>query len=163
MHRNYFTVSKSLKRVAAALEHYAASVEIMEMPTETRTAELAAEAVGCEVDQIAKSIVFEGHASGQVFVFVTAGGKQVDRALASELAGEPLIRADAAAVRQQTGFAIGGVSPVGHISPIPVFLDRNLTNFDIVYAAAGTPNHVFSISPTNLIDAVNVQPSDFTS
>jgi len=91
-----------------------------------RTAQEAADALGCEVDQIAKSIVFKGQDSGRALLFVTAGGNQVDPAKAAELAGEPLGKADAALIRAQTGFAIGGVSPVGHITPTPAWFDRKL-------------------------------------
>jgi prolyl-tRNA editing enzyme YbaK/EbsC (Cys-tRNA(Pro) deacylase) len=118
------------------------------MPGETRTARQAAEAVGCALDQIAKSILF-GQGDGCV-LFLTAGGNQVDPERAAALAGGPLGRADAATVRRVTGFAIGGVSPVGLVSPIPIWMDPRLTAFDTVWAAAGTPRHVFPIAPEDL-------------
>lgn len=142
-------MSKSLKRVRAALEAAGKEIDIRET-NGARTAQMAADAVGCDVDQIAKSIVFQNANTGEVVLFLTAGGRQVDTKAAEALLGAPLKRADAAVVRNQTGFAIGGVSPVGHLSPIQAFMDPRLTNFTEIWAAAGTPNHVFSLSPTDL-------------
>lgn len=117
---------------------------------ETRTAAQAAAAVGCEIDQIAKSIIYRGETSGEPVLFLTAGGNRVDDARAEAAAGEPLGRADAALVRDRTGFAIGGVAPLGHLNPIRAFLDPRLAEFDTVWAAAGTPRHVFPIAPSDL-------------
>lgn len=143
-------MSKSLRRVRAALEDAGIEATIVHTPDETRTAAQAAAAVGCALDQIAKSIVFRGEESGQAILFLTAGGNRVDSAKASHVAGEPLGKADAALVRSQTGFVIGGVAPIGHLSPIRRFLDPRLLDFDIVWAAAGTPHHVFPIDPAVL-------------
>ena len=153
-------MSKSLARVKAALEGVSAIV--METGP-ANTAQMAADALGVEVDQIAKSIVFQGEASGEAVLFITAGGNQVDAAKAAALAGEPLGRADANLVRAQTGFAIGGVSPVGHLNPIRAFLDPRLQEFSLVWAAAGTPRHVFSVSPADLERLSGAQPADFTA
>ncbi|WP_137702345.1 YbaK/EbsC family protein [Marimonas lutisalis] len=153
-------MSKSLKRVRAALEGHKA--EIFE-PGEARTAQMAADAVGCHVDQIAKSIIFRGDSSGEAVLFITAGGNQVDHAKATALAGEALGKADAALIRAQTGFAIGGVAPIGHLNPIRAFLDPRLLDFDIVWAAAGTPRHVFSVSPQDLLGMSGAQQADFTA
>lgn len=154
-------MSKSLKRVRAALETAGLSTEIRQTEETTRTAQQAADAVGCHVDQIAKSIIFRGETSGQAVLFITAGGNRVDSAKASELAGEPLGKADAALIRAQTGFAIGGVSPLGHLNPIRAFLDSRLMEFESVWAAAGTPNHVFSISPPDLQRQTSAQVNQF--
>jgi prolyl-tRNA editing enzyme YbaK/EbsC (Cys-tRNA(Pro) deacylase) len=154
-------MSKSLKRVRAALEAAGVQVELRETAL-ARTAPDAAAAVGCEVDQIAKSIIFRGTASGNAILFLTAGGNRVDDALASAVAGEPLGKADADLVRAQTGFAIGGVSPVGHLSPIRAFFDPRLLDFDVVWAAAGTPHHVFACDPRVLSEVSGAQPADFT-
>ena len=153
-------MSKSLARVKAALEGVSAIV--METGP-ANTAQMAADALGVEVDQIAKSIVFQGETSGEAVLFITAGGNQVDAAKAAALAGEPLGRADANLVRAQTGFAIGGVSPVGHLNPIRAFLDPRLQAFSLVWAAAGTPRHVFSVSPADLERLSGAQPADFTA
>lgn len=155
-------MSKSLKRVRQALEAAGLSAEIRETEL-ARTAADAATAVGCEVDQIAKSIIFQGQQSGRAVLFLTAGGNRVDAAKAAQVAGEPLGKADAALVRAQTGFAIGGVSPVGHLSPIRAWLDPRLAEFELIWAAAGTPHHVFPISPADLERITGAQPADFTS
>lgn len=154
-------MSKSLKRVRAALEAADVPIEIRETAL-ARTAADAAAAIGCDVDQIAKSIVFRGAHSDGVVLFLTAGGRKVDSALAEACAGEPLIKADASFVRAQTGFAIGGVSPIGHLTPPRRFLDRTLMRFDRIWAAAGTPHHVFEITPPELARISDAQISDFT-
>ena len=154
-------MSKSLKRVRAALEAAGLEPDIRETQL-ARTAQDAANALGCTVDQIAKSIIFRGETSGEAILFLTAGGNRVDADKAAALAGEALGKADAALVRAQTGFAIGGVSPVGHLNPIRAFLDPRLQEFDIVWAAAGTPHHVFAISPPTLEQMTSAQLSDFT-
>ena len=155
-------MSKSLKRVRAALDAAGAETEIRETAL-ARTALDAATALGVEVDQIAKSIIFRGTTSGEAILFLTAGGNQVDAEKAAACAGEPLDRADAALVRAQTGFAIGGVSPVGHLSPIRAFFDPRLLEFAIIWAAAGTPHHVFSMKPDDLAKISDAQISDFTT
>ncbi|WP_439109339.1 YbaK/EbsC family protein [Lentibacter sp.] len=153
-------MSKSLKRVRAALE--GEETEIRETG-EAKTALQAATELGVEVDQIAKSIIFQGQSSGEALLFVTAGGNQVCEAKAAALAGEPLGRADAAVVRAQTGFAIGGVSPIAHKTEIRSFFDTRLHDFGLVWAAAGTPHHVFSMKPARLLEKSGAQVADFTS
>lgn len=155
-------MSKSLKRVARALEEAGIETEIREVG-QSRTAQEAADAVGCHLDQIAKSIIFRGETSGEAILFLTAGGNQVDNAKASAVAGEDLGKADAALIRAQTGFAIGGVAPLGHLNPIRAFLDPRLMDFDEVWAAGGTPRHVFAMSPADLAPLTGAQISDFTS
>lgn len=155
-------MSKSLKRVRAALEAAGIDTQIEELG-DCRTAADAAASVGCEIDQIAKSIIFRGEESGTAILFLTAGGNQVDAAKASALAGEALGKADAALIRSQTGFAIGGVAPVGHLSPIRAFMDPRLAQLPRVWAAAGTPRHVFGIGPADLEQISGAQLSDFTS
>ncbi|MEX0312299.1 MAG: YbaK/EbsC family protein [Tateyamaria sp.] len=155
-------MSKSLKRVRAALEAAGIDTEVMETPL-ARTAADAANAIGCSIDQIAKSIVFRGTTSDTAILFVTAGGNSVDPAKATALAGEDLGKADAALIRAQTGFAIGGVSPVGHLNPIRAFFDLRLLDFDVVWAAAGTPHHVFRASPADLMKISHAQAFDFTT
>ncbi|WP_406736765.1 YbaK/EbsC family protein [Thioclava sp. GXIMD4215] len=154
-------MSKSLKRVKAALETAGLEIEIIETEN-ARTAQDAADAVGCEIDQIAKSILFEGADTGEILLFLTAGGHRVDQQRAAGLAGQPLTRADASKVREVTGFAIGGVSPVGHLTPVQAFLDPRLTTFDTVWAAAGTPRHLFRITPAQLAHATRARTGSFT-
>ena len=156
-------MSDSLERVRAALDAAGVAVDIREMPGSTRTAAEAADAVGCALDQIAKSIIFHGMDSGQVLLFLTAGGNRVDPDKAATLAGEPLGRADAALVRARTGFAIGGVAPVGHLSPVRAFWDPRLADFAQVWAAAGTPRHVFAIAPDRLLALTGARTGDFVA
>lgn len=154
-------MSKSLKRVTRALQEAGTESTPVEVGQAT-TAQMAADLVGCTVDQIAKSIIFRGETSNSAILFVTAGGNQVDAAKASDLAGEPLGKADADLIRAQTGFAIGGVSPVGHLTAPRAFFDPRLIEFDTVWAAAGTPRHVFSISPEELLRITGAETADFT-
>lgn len=154
-------MSKSLKRVRQALIDAGLEPTILEMG-DTRTAQQAAEAAGCHVDQIAKSIIFRGETSNEAILFLTAGGNKVCADKASALAGEALGKADAGLIRNQTGFAIGGVSPVGHLNPIRAFLDPRLLEFDVIWAAAGTPRHIFSLKPADLAPLCGAQISDFT-
>lgn len=155
-------MSKSVKRVIRALR--AAGVESAPVEIgQANTARMAADLVGCDVDQIAKSIMFRGQTSGAALLFVTAGGNRVDDAKAGALAGEELGKADAALIRAQTGFVIGGVAPVGHLTPPRAFFDPRLLDFGEVWAAAGTPRHVFAIDPSVLLRFSGAQQADFTT
>ena len=156
-------MSKSLKRVMAALADAGLDVVPLELGPETRTAQQAADAAGCALDQIAKSVIFAGQSSGEAILFITAGGNQVDAQKAGAVAGEDMGKADAALIRAQTGFAIGGVAPIGHLNPIRAFFDPRLCEFDEIYAAAGTPRHIFPIDPTVLQRISKAQPADFTT
>ncbi len=150
-----------MTRVIAALDAAGLAAEIKETDA-ARTAQEAADAVGCHIDQIAKSIIFRAETSGAAVLFLTAGGNRVDAAKATALAGEALDKADAALIRAQTGFAIGGVSPVGHLSPIRAWMDPRLLEFDVVWAAAGTPRHVLAIAPGDLVRVTGATVADFT-
>ena len=156
-------MSQSLNRVMDALTAAGLGTVTIEMPSDTRTAQQAADAAGCDLDQIAKSIIFAGADSGKLYLFITAGGNQVDPGKASNLAGEPLGRADAHMVRATTGFAIGGVSPVGHVTPIRAFIDPRLHDFSLIYAAAGTLRHIFAIDTAELSIIVKSQLFDFNT
>ena len=156
-------MSKSLKRVVSALAAAGPDISPMEMRESTRTAQDAADAVGCHIDQIAKSIIFLGETSGQAILFITAGGNQVDVTKARDVAGEPLGKADAALIRAQTGFAIGGVAPIGHLTPPTAYWDARLSDFDTVFAAAGTPRHIFPIAPDILLEQSDAIVAKFTA
>ena len=155
-------MSKSLARVTLALRNGGVDATPVEMPDETRTADQAAAAAGCGLDQIVKSILFQG-TSGRLYLFLTAGGNQVDPSRASALAGEPLGRADGRMVREVTGFAIGGVAPVGHLTPLPVWMDPTLLQFPKVWAAAGTPRHIFAIAPNALQSLSGAEIAEFAA
>jgi len=125
--------------------------EVLEFETSTRTAAEAAAAIGCTVAQIAKSLIFRAVDSGRPVLAIASGSVRVDEARLSEILGEDIGRADAAFVREQTGYAIGGVPPVGHRSESAIFIDENLLAFDTVWAAGGTPNAVFRLTPDDLV------------
>lgn len=156
-------MSRSLARVTAALRAAGLQITPLEMPGETRTAEQAAAAAGCGLDQIVKSILFAGATPDRLFLFLTAGGNRVDPARATALAGEALGRADIATVRTVTGFAIGGVAPLGHLTPLPTWLDPRLMDFPLVWAAAGTPRHIFPIAPADLHRLTGATLAPFTA
>lgn len=143
-------LSPAAQRVQAALKAHGLTIEVIELPVSTRTAQEAAEAVGCEVGQIVKSLVFRGRTSGQAVLILTSGANRVDLDMAAAQVGEPLEKAEADFVRATTGFVIGGVPPLGHATPIPTFMDEDLLQYAEVWAAAGTPNAVFPIAPTDL-------------
>ncbi len=125
--------------------------EVLEFETSTRTAAEAAAAIGCTVGQIAKSLIFRAVDSGRPVLAIASGSVRVDEARLSEILGEDIGRADAAFVREQTGYAIGGVPPVGHRSQAVIFIDETLLTFDTIWAAGGTPNAVFRLKPDDLV------------
>ena len=155
-------MSRSLARVERALAEAGLPVRVIEAG-DCRTAADAAAAVGCRVDQIAKSIIFRGEDTGHVVLFLTAGGNRVDPARASAAAGQSLGKADAALIRAETGFAIGGVAPLGHLRPVRTFWDPRLSDFDLVWAAAGTPRHVFAVAPADLLRVTGAEVAAFTA
>lgn len=129
----------------------------------TRTAEDAARACGCALDAIVKSIVLRERDSERHVLFLTRGSARVDPDKAGALAGAPLDKADAASIRDHTGFAIGGVAPLGHLKPIATFFDPGLRVHPVIWAAAGTPEHVFPVAPEDLIAALDPVVADFTA
>ncbi|GAB5468329.1 MAG: YbaK/EbsC family protein [Rhodospirillales bacterium] len=143
----------SRERVLEAAARASLSISVMEMPASTRTAAEAAEACGCSVAEIVKSLVFCGAESGRLVLLLVSGAKQVDLAKAAEAIGEPLARADPKAVRATTGFAIGGVAPIGHLTDLPTWIDESLLGFKRVWAAAGAPTAVFAVAPRALQQA----------
>ena len=138
----------SVERVRSALLAAGHADTITAFPAGTRTAADAAAAVGCDVAQIAKSIVFR--AGGRAAVIITSGANRVDQAKAEAVLGHRLARADADWVRETTGFAVGGVSPIGHTAPPLLVIDQDLMALDPVWAAAGSPLHVFRTTAQDL-------------
>jgi len=145
-------LSGSARKVLDALSRSGFIPEIMELPASTRTAQEAAQAVGCAVGQIAKSIVFRAERSGRAVLVVTSGANRVNEARLAETLGEPIGRADPEFVRARTGFGIGGVPPAGHAEPLTIFLDQDLMQHAEIWAAAGTPHAVFRLSPAQLLE-----------
>lgn len=123
---------------------------VLELEGSTRTSEEAAAAIGCTVAEIAKSLIFKA-ADGRAMLVIASGSNRVDEKKVRALLGQKIERADPDFVREATGFAIGGVPPVGHASRCLVLIDSDLERFASVWAAAGTPNAVFSIAPADLV------------
>ncbi len=144
----------SAKKVAEAAEKLGLQVRIVEFDQTTRTAEEAAAAIGCEVAQIVKSLCFS--VNDQPIMALVSGTNLLDERKLAALSGvsrKKVKRANAGMVKTATGFSIGGVPPFGHLTPLPIYIDEDLTQFDIIWAAAGTPFAVFAIKPTDLVRA----------
>lgn len=146
-------MSKSVKRVERAAVELGLDIVVKRMGLSTRTAEDAARACGCEVARIVKSLIFAGERSGDLILLLVSGSNRVDMDKAAAAVGEPLTRADANDVRARTGFAIGGVSPIGHLEAPRIWMDETLLNYPTVWAAAGAPDAVFEIAPERLVSA----------
>ena len=143
-------LSQSAQKVQDALGELGMSLEVLELPNSTRTAVEAAQAVGCQVGQIVKSLIFKANRTRRPILVIASGANRVDEKKIEAQIGEPLGKADADFVRQQTGFAIGGVPPVGHSHKIDTYIDRDLLSYQEVWAAAGTPRAVFRLTPQDL-------------
>lgn len=128
-------------------------IVIEEMPTSVKTAQEAAQAVGCLLSQIAKSLVFQGKNSGKLVLVIASGSNRVDPGIIEKDVGESVVLADPSVVEQQTGFTVGGVPPVGHIQPLYTIIDEDLMKLDQICAAAGTHFSVFKITPRQLVEA----------
>jgi prolyl-tRNA editing enzyme YbaK/EbsC (Cys-tRNA(Pro) deacylase) len=151
-------VKPSMQRVADALKAAGVDAEIRETPVSTRTAEEAAAAIGTTVPKIVKSLVFL--ADGAPILALVSGSNRLDTDRLGATLGKAIARADANTVRAATGFAIGGVPPLGHTTPLGILIDRDLLQFDLVWAAAGTPHAVFPITPEQLVQATGGQVLD---
>ena len=151
------TLPDSARKVADAATAAGLNISVVEMPQSTRTAEDAASACGCEVAQIVKSLVFVGADSGRPYLLLVSGENRVDEtAIAAEL-GETLDRPNGRTVRDLTGYAIGGIPPIGHAQPIETVIDLRLLDFETVWAAAGTPRCVFSVDPKALAETAGAR------
>ena len=143
-------LSSSAQRVQDALSHQGLSCKVVELPGSTRTAIEAAQAVGCTVGQIVKSLVFRTKRTRKAILILASGTNRVDEKLVEIILTEPIERADPDFVREQTGFAIGGIPPIGHANPLTTLIDEDLLQYVEVWAAAGTPHAVFPIDPKEL-------------
>jgi prolyl-tRNA editing enzyme YbaK/EbsC (Cys-tRNA(Pro) deacylase) len=143
-------LSSSAQKVQEALKAQGVACRVVEMKETTRSAQEAADAVGCRVGQIAKSLIFTGKQTKQPILVIASGPNRVNEKAISQYIAEPLIMANADFVREHTGFAIGGVPPTGHLNPLRTFIDKDLMKFDEIWAAAGTPNAVFKLTPDEL-------------
>ena len=141
----------SVRRVQAALAASGGGHTVIALEQSARTSAEAASAVGCRVDQIAKSLVFRGEQSQRPVLVIASGINRVDERKVAALVAEPIGRADADFVRQRTGFAIGGVAPVAHAEPLTILIDEDLLRWPEIWAAAGHPNTVFKLTPDDLV------------
>ncbi len=148
-------ISSSVQRVRHALQEAGITAQVKELPESTRTAVDAAKAVGCEVRHIAKSLIFKTRQSNQPILIITSGANRVNEKGVGAFVGEEIEVADAEFVREETGFAIGGVAPVGLIQEIPTYIDQDLLEGDEIWAAAGTPRAVFKLTPDELLEATH--------
>lgn len=151
-------MKEAVVRVVEALEAAGVQTQVTEFAESTRTAEEAAAAVGCTIGQIVKSLVFL--AGETPILALVSGANQADTNRLTKVVGAPIARASAAIVREATGYAIGGVPPLGHATRLRTYLDRNLFQYDTIWAAAGTPNAVFSITPAELQRVTGAEPVD---
>jgi prolyl-tRNA editing enzyme YbaK/EbsC (Cys-tRNA(Pro) deacylase) len=143
-------LSPSAQKIQDALRVLGYDYTVIEHADSTRTAQEAADRAGCELGQIVKSLIFRGKNSGKPILVLTSGANRVDEKRITKYAGEPIGRADADFVRAVTGFAIGGVPPIGHAQAMETYLDEDFLQCPTIWAAAGTPNAIFELSTADL-------------
>jgi len=142
---------KNAQKIQETLNQFGLSLSVLELSDSTRTAQEAAFAIGCSVDQIAKSLIFWGKESQQPILIITCGTNRVNEKAVKVLIGEKLEKADATTVLEYSGFPIGGIPPIGHTNPIRTYIDEDLLAFETIWAAAGTPHAVFELTPDILL------------
>ena len=147
-------------RTSQLLRDAGIDTQVVEFEQPTRTSADAAAAIGCSIAEIAKSIVFRGTSSGQAVIVVASGDNRVSETKVAEHVGEPLARADGDFVRAATGYAIGGVAPIGHTQPVKLLLDEDLRRFEKIWAAGGTPFSVFPLRPDQLRSVTGAEWAD---
>ena len=148
-------LSPSAQKVQDILRQSGYTFTVIESETPTKTAQQAADFAGCQLGQIVKSLIFKGQHSGQAILVLTSGSNRVDENRISAYAGEPIGRADPDFVRAVTGCAIGGVPPIAHVQESETYLDEDLQQYLVVWAAAGTPNAIFELTPSDLQKMTN--------
>lgn len=143
-------LSPSAQKIQEQLHSLGYQYTVVEHAESTRTAQEAADRAGCELGQIVKSLIFKGKDSGKPILVLTSGANRVDEKRISSYAGEPIGRADADFVRAVTGFAIGGVPPIGHMQKMETYIDEDFLQYQTIWAAAGTPNAIFELKTEDL-------------
>ncbi len=143
-------LSSSAQKIQDLLNLLGYSYSVIEHAESTRTAQEAADRAGCALGQIVKSLIFRGKESGKPILVLTSGANRVDEKLIAQHAAEPIGRADADFVRTVTGFAIGGVPPIGHAQKMETYLDEDFLHYEKIWAAAGTPNAIFELNTSDL-------------
>lgn len=144
------SLSSSAQKIQNLLTELGYAYIVIEHAESTRTAQEAADRAGCELGQIVKSLIFKGRDSGKPILVLTSGANRVDEKRITEYAGEHIVRADADFVRTVTGFAIGGVPPIGHAQAMETYLDEDFLQYPTIWAAAGTPNAIFELKTGDL-------------
>ncbi|KID56037.1 membrane protein [Pseudoalteromonas luteoviolacea] len=150
-------LSKSAQRVQDAIIAAGCKFSVVELPGSTRTADESAITIGCELGQIVKSLIFKGKESGKPVLVLVSGKNRVKEKRVAQCLGEKLSKADADFTRTVTGFAIGGIPPLGHLEPLITFIDEDLLEYETVWAAAGTPHAVFSLPSYKLPELTSGQ------
>jgi prolyl-tRNA editing enzyme YbaK/EbsC (Cys-tRNA(Pro) deacylase) len=143
-------LSPTAQKIQNLLVEQGYNMTVIEHAESTRTAQEAADRAGCTLGQITKSLIFRGRDSGKPILVLTSGANRVNEKRITEYAGEHILRADADFVRAVTGFAIGGVPPLGHVEKMETYLDEDLLQYATIWAAAGTPNAIFELTPAQL-------------
>ncbi len=149
------SLSSSAQRVQSALNEHNLELRVVELPGSTRTSQEAADTIGCEVSQIAKSIIFRGKESETPILVIASGENRVSERKLKSVVGEKVEKPDAEFVLEETGYVIGGIPPVGHKNDIATYIDEDLMDHKVIWAAAGTPNAVFSLTPQELLEITN--------
>lgn len=139
------------ERVKEILKSFKIPIDFREFTQSTKTSQEAADAIGCKVEQIGKSIVFRGKASGKAYLVIASGKNRVNEKKLSEIVGEPIEKGDANFVKERTGFVVGGVPPFGHKESLETYIDKELFSFQEIWCAGGTPHSVFKIKPEELL------------
>jgi prolyl-tRNA editing enzyme YbaK/EbsC (Cys-tRNA(Pro) deacylase) len=145
-------LKKSAEKVQSVLNEFGFELNVIELSDSTRTAQEAANTIGCTISQIAKSLIFQGKTSKNPVLIIASGTNRINEKAIKEYIGEKLGKADADFVLEHTGFAIGGIPPIGHKNPITTFIDEDLMQYEEIWAAAGTPNAVFKLTPKILAE-----------
>ena len=148
-------LKKSAQRVQDALKEFNLDLQVVEFPESTRTSQEAADAIGCELGQIAKTLIFKGKQSNKPLCVIASGKNRVDEKKIAQIVGDSIARPDAEFVEQHTGYAIGGVSPVGFTFEHQTLIDQDLMAYQTIWAAAGTHNAVFQLTPQDLVRITN--------
>ena len=143
-------LSPTAQKIQDALHALGFDLTVIEHTESTRTAQEAADRVGVTLGQIVKSLIFRGKISSKPILVLTSGTNRVDEKRIKSYAGEKIVRADADFVREVTGYAIGGVPPIAHLQQMETYIDEDLLQYDVIWAAAGTPNAVFELTPNDL-------------
>lgn len=148
-------LSKSAQSIQETLSNSGIETRVIELPASTRTAQEAANTIGCQVAQIVKSLIFRTKNSNRPILVLASGVNRVNEKTLSKLLEEKIVKADADFTREHTGFAIGGIPPVGHKQPIETYIDQDLLQYEELWAAAGTPHAVFKLPSSEVVKLTN--------